>query len=153
MYGILNYNGKEYLEVARVLPFKVTVAAGLATYRGTLTIPGVQADYLLKAMTRECIKSNAIAAKRFLFKMETTTQTPVGTVFSPSFINGSGTPVDKVIDTAIFGNAQLPYILPIPILFPVNSSFTYEVEDIANDTYDIYFAFHGSFLIPAERAR
>jgi hypothetical protein len=54
-----------------------------------------------------------------------------------------------------FGTAQFPYPLIPPIRFHASSDMRMEIEDVGNNQatnfpYVIYFAFHGSLLIPLD---
>lgn len=61
---------------------------------------------------------------------------------------GIGSTQDRVIDTAMFGDARFPFVLDPPILFEANATIQYEVEDLGGGgtPYDIYLAFDGYLL-------
>ncbi len=144
-YGLVNINGRDYIEREQIFPLEITFTVGLTTQTPRIQLPGV-ADFWLKALTRETVAAGASAARRFKFKFG---NSDGSTWYSAGGIGGT---TDRVIDTLIFGNGQFPFVVIPHIFYSASASMNMEVEDIGGAglvPYTIYFAFHGSYLIPA----
>lgn len=143
-YGVVTINGKQYMEREQTFPFQYNLAPGNnngVVNQANLVLPGT-ANFWLKSLTREIIQNGASASKRFLFRLGNSD----GSTWYQSAGNGGTT--DSVIDTLLFGNGQFPFVLNPYIFYTANSSIKMMITDIANDTYSIYFAFRGSYLLP-----
>jgi hypothetical protein len=161
-FGVVMLDGVSYIERPQIFPYEVTVtSSGQVITNLRLTMPGV-ANFLLKGLARDCTRPGAPASqdRRFRFRMWNTQ----GSVWY--FSGGLGIFDDRVVDALCFGSGQFPFPLIPPV--PINSSGTmfFEIEDMGLDAlgplagagvtvqnyvpYTIYFAFHGSYLIPLE---
>lgn len=150
-FGVITLDGQQYIERPQIFPYEVTIfQAGQVYTNLRLTMPGI-ANFLLKGLTRDVTRPGAPTSqdRRFRFRM---LNTEGSTWF---FSSGLGIFDDRVVDTLIFGDAQFPFPLVPPVPVNSNGSLFFEVEDmglaagIVNYVpYTIYFAFHGSYLIP-----
>ena len=159
-FGVVTLNGLQFIERPQIFTTDITIHSTNQVFTNQrLTLPRV-ADFLLKGLTRDILIGNPNAGqelsqdRRFRFRMVSAE----GTVWF--FTGGLGIFDDRVVDTLCFGSAQFPYMLIPPIPVDASGSLIYEVEDLGAPTgapanyypYTIYFAFHGSLLIPAETA-
>ena len=143
MYGLVQIDGKNYTERWQLFNRKVTVSVALSTQNATLTLPGV-ANWWLKGLTRETVVSGASAARRFLFRLG---NSDGGTWYNSGGVTGAD---DKSLDTLMFGDGRFPVPVIPAIFYGENAGINMEIEDVSNNVpYDIYFTFHGSYLIPA----
>lgn len=140
-YGMVTINGQNYIEREQTFPLEVAVTA-LQVIKTSLVLPGT-ADFWLKCLTRETVAAGASAAKRFKFRLGNSD----GSTWYQS--GGTGGTTDRVIDTLLFGSGQFPFVVTPYIFYAASGSIPMEIEDISNSAYTIYFAFRGSYLIPA----
>ena len=142
-YGLVNIDGKNYIERVQVFPLEVPVTVNLSVQSNLrVVLPGV-APFLLKGLTRDTVVAGAPAVRRFKFRLGNTD----GAVWYVA--GGVGGTTDRVIDPLIFGTAQFPFALVPPIMYGASSSILVEVEDVSNNQpYTIFMGFHGSYLIP-----
>lgn len=151
-FGVITLDGQQYIERPQIFPYEVTVLSpGQVFTNLRLTMPGI-ANFLLKGLSRDVTRPGAPTSqdRRFRFRM---LNTEGSTWF---FSSGLGIFDDRVVDALIFGSAQFPFPLIPPVPVNSNGSLFFEVEDMALSAgivnyvpYTIYFAFHGSYLIPA----
>lgn len=146
MQNIVQIDGQKYIERPQIFPLEQAVTVnGQIIANQQLTLPGV-AYFWLKMLTRETIVAGAAAARRFRFKWGTTD----GGVYYSS--GGTGGLTSRVLDTLCFGDARFPFVVTPFVLYQPTAGITWEVEDVSNNVpYTIFFAFHGSFLIPLAR--
>lgn len=149
MYGMINIDGKDYIERVQIFPQDVLVEDALQVLLNQrLVLPGV-ADFLLKGLTRTIISVSEGPIvpwlPTFKFKLGNTD----GSVWYTSAGNGGTN--DRVVDNLMFGDGQFPFAVIPPIHYGRSASILFEVEDLGVVTtdYTISFAFHGSYLIPA----
>ena len=143
-YGTVTINGKTYIEREQTFPLEVTVSVALSTQRLSLALPGT-ADFWLKILTRETVVAGASAARRFKFRLGNSE----GSTWYQS--GGNGGTTDNVIDTLLFGSGQFPFVLTPYIFYSASGSIPMVIEDVSNNVpYTIYFAFRGSYLLPAQ---
>lgn len=142
-YGTVTVNGQQYVERVQIFPAELTVMNNNQEFTGLrLALPGV-ANFLLKGLTRETTVNGVSSARRFLFRLGNSDGM---TWYSAG---GLGNPTQRVIDSLTFGTGQFPYPLLPPVNYSAGGSIMYEVQDISGAApYTIYFAFHGSYLIP-----
>lgn len=148
MYGVVTIDGKNYLERWQVLPFEQRIITnGQVVNPLKVSLPGAY-DFRLKAITRD--------------EVITATGAPVSNRFKVRFGNtdgaiwysqgGVGGTTDRVLDTLICGSAAFPYVVIPELYYSKNSAIMMEIEDVSlaatANPYTIYFAFHGSYLIP-----
>jgi hypothetical protein len=143
-YGVVTIDGQDYVERAQVFPAIVNITTNnqiLIAQR--VVLPGV-ANFLLKGLTRETVDALGFSqALRFRFRLG---NSDGGTWYISA---GIGEPNDRVIDTAVFGTGQFPFVLIPPIPYSAGANITYEIEDVSGQApYVINLAFHGSYLIP-----
>jgi hypothetical protein len=156
--GVITLDGLQYFERPQIFAYELIVSSpGQVFTNLRLTMPGV-ANYLLKGLTRDCTAGSTTGSvdRRFRFRL---LNTEGATWF---FSGGLGIMDDRNVDALCFGSAQFPFPIVPPV--PVNSSgsLLFEVEDMGINPvpfttglpagytpYNIHFAFHGSYLIPA----
>ena len=144
MFGLVNIDGKNYVERFVALPQDVVVTVQNQVLIGQrLVLPGV-APFVLKGLARESVAAGVIVARRFRFKFG---NTDGGIWYSMS---GTGGLNDRVVDTMIFGSGQFPFPVTPNIIYSSQASITYEIEDMAAAAvpYTIHMTFYGAFLIP-----
>jgi len=144
MYGMIEINGKKYVERVQNFPFTVNVTVGLAVMLNQrLVLPGV-ANFLLKALSRDTLSAaGAPVVRRFKFKFG---NSDGGIYYSAAGVGGVN---DRVVDTSIFGTGQFPYYFIPGIFYGMNSNIMFEIEDLSNTVpYLIEGTFHGSYLMP-----
>lgn len=159
-FGVITLQGIQYIERPQVFAAELKILQANEVHTNLrLTLPGF-ADFLLKGLTRLTVPNSAFAPagdpgyRAFRFRL-------LGAEGSTSFLSG-GLNVfdDRVVDSAIFGTGQFPYMLIPPIPVHASGSLLYEIQDAASGPisgptyiypYTIYFGFHGSYLIPAEQ--
>lgn len=145
MDGIIQIGGQNFTERWQVLPFEQAITTlGQVINPISVPLPGTYA-FLLKAITRQTLVAGVATERRFKVRFG---NTDGGIWYSQA---GRGGTTDRVLDSLICGDAALPYVVIPAIFYSPNSSIYMEVEDVSGvDTdYTIYFAFHGSFLVPA----
>ena len=141
-YGLIEIDGKAYVERWQLFNKRVTVTAALSLNNATLTLPGV-ANWWLKGLTRETVVSGASAARRFLFRLG---NSDGSTWYNSGGVTGAD---DRTLDTLMFGDGRFPVPIIPAIFYGENASINMEIQDVSNNVpYDIYFTFHGSYLIP-----
>jgi hypothetical protein len=151
--GVVTLDGQKYIERLQIIPYEVTVFTPGQVYTNLrLTMPGV-ANFLLKGLSRDCTRPGAAASqdRRFRFRMLNSQ----GSTWY--FSSGLSIFDDRVVDALCFGSAQFPFPLIPPIPVSSSGSLFLEIEDMGFEQqkdpqyvpYTIYFAFHGSYLIPA----
>jgi hypothetical protein len=144
VYGMIEIDGKQYIERYQCFPLDLTVTSNLQIFtQQRIVLPGV-APFLLKALTRDTIVAGASTVRRFKFKLGNTD----GNVwYSGAGVGGTN---DRVVDSLIFGDGRFPFPLIPHIFYGSTASIIFEVEDISSGApYTISFGFHGSYLIPA----
>ena len=109
-YGMVQINGRNYIEREQSFPLEVVVSVNLGVTKGSLVLPGT-ADFWLKTLTRETTVVNAgveaSAARRFAFRLGNSD----GATWYQS--GGNGGTTDRVIDTLLFGSGQFPFVLSV----------------------------------------
>lgn len=146
MFGMLEINGKKYVERQQTFQATVSVtSAGQLLLNQSLVLPGV-ADFLLKARVRTVIdNAGAQAFNNFRYREGNTD----GGVWYQSA--GTGNTNDRVLDTLIFGNGSFPFPVVPGIFFSKSASIMYDIEDVSQTVpYTIYIAWIGSYLIPTQ---
>lgn len=142
-YGTVQIGGKTYIEREQTFPLEVTMSVNLGTTPGTLQLPGT-ADFWLKSLTRTTTVSGASAARLFKFRLGNTD----GSTWYQA--GGTGGTTDSVLDPMLFGTGQFPFVLSPYIYYSASAGIKYQIDDVSNNApYTIYFAFRGSYLIPA----
>jgi hypothetical protein len=142
-FGLVTIDGKNYVERWQLFNKKITVTTGLSLQNATLTLPGV-ANWWLKGLTRETIASNVSAQRRFLFRLG---NSDGSTWYNAGGVTGADS---RTMDTLMFGDGRFPVPVIPAIFYGENAGILMEIEDLSNSVpYDIYFTFHGSYLIPA----
>ncbi len=146
MYGILEIGGKKYIERAQIFTAQQLINVNLQVVPNLrLVLPGV-ANFLLKGLTRTTVVAGAAAARLFRFKLG---NTDGANWYMSAGLGGAN---DRILDPLCFGDAQFPFPIIPGILYGASSSILYEVEDVSNNQpYTIFFAFHGSYLVPYEK--
>jgi hypothetical protein len=146
-YGLVTIAGRTYAEREQTFPLIVPVTADNQVINGILALPG-EADFWLKALTRDVLVSGASSAKRFSFRLGNTD----GNTWYQS--GGVGGTTDRVIDTLLFGTAQFPKVLNPYVYYTASAGLLYQVEDLTGGAtsapYTIYFGFVGSYLYPTQ---
>lgn len=144
MFGIVEINGKQYVERTVIIPDVVTITSNNQVLTGrSIVLPGT-AMFWLKGLTRGVIAANVPSTtKPFLFKFGNSDGSTWYTA------NGVGGTTDRVLDSLIFGDAKFIYPVVPHIIFSETGSINYEIEDLsASVPYTIYLAYHGSWLFP-----
>lgn len=143
MYGVVEINGKKYIERPQEFVFSTTFTVALSTQLNqNLVLPGV-ADFWLKELKRQVIAAGAPATNNFKFRLGNTD----GGIWYVSAGNGGTN--DRVVDTLFFGTGQFPKVFTPPILYSASASIKMEFEDISNAVpYTINISFGGSYLFP-----
>ena len=160
-FGTITLDGITYIERPQVFSLELPITTANQVYTNQrLTLPGV-ADFLLKGLTRDILSPpgplgphpDQSRDRRFRFRMVN------GEGSTWFFTGGLGIFDDRVADSLCFGSAQFPYMLIPPVPVHSTGSLIFEVEDLGifgNQPvepdyypYTIYFAFHGTYLIPA----
>jgi hypothetical protein len=146
-------DGVEYIERPQIFPAEVTITrAGQVITNLRLTMPG-HANFLLKGLSRDVTRPGSPTSqdRRFRFRM---LNMEGSTWF---FSSGLGIFDDRVVDTLCFGDGQFPFPLVPPIPVQSNGTLFFEVEDMAIGAqdinflpYTIYFAFHGTYIVPVQ---
>lgn len=142
-YGTVEIGGKTYIERYQEFPLVVNITSSGQQYKTPLVLPGT-ADFWLKSLKRTVLKSNAPStACPFTFRLGNAD----GSTWYQS--GGSGGTTDQVLDSLLFGTAQFPKVINPYIYYGASSSILINLTDVsANQPYDIYFSFEGSYLIP-----
>ena len=151
--GVITLDGQQYIEHVQIFPYEVTISRpGQVITQLRLTLPGV-ANFLLKGLTRYVMRPGELVSQERHFRFRMLNMEGSTWYFS----SGLGIFDDRVVDSLIFGNAQFPFPLIPPIPVSANGSLFLEVEDMGLTTgiagytpYTIYFAFHGSYIIPID---
>ena len=164
-YGVITLDGIQYIERPQVFTYRLEVNIPYRKFTGlNLTLPG-QSSFLLKALTRDSVAPGPLPLqpvpvgsqdRRFQFRLNNQQGTA-------NFVTGGlGILNDPVTDTMCFGNGQFPYLLIPPIPLAANATLVFDVIDLGFGDlgagvlnpdyypYIIYFAFQGSYLIPAQ---
>jgi hypothetical protein len=141
----ITINGKNYIERPQYFPLDLAVTVnGVYLQNQRLNLPGL-APFRLKALTRDTLVNGVSTARRFKFKLG---NTEGGVWYAGAGIGGTN---DLVVDTLIFGNGQFPFPVIPSIIYESNASIMFEVQDLSQAApYTISFAFHGTYLFPAQ---
>lgn len=144
MVNLININGKNYSPRFQVFPFRVTVSTnGQVLLNQRLNLPGV-APFRLLQLTRQTIVDGTVQPRLFKYRFG---NTDGGIYYQNAGLAGT---TDRVLDVLMFGDGRFPYTLNTAIYYEPNASITMEIEDVSLDTpYDIEFAYHGQYLLPA----
>ena len=144
-YGIINIEGRKYVERPQYFSEDVVVTVGLAILANQrVVMPGVS-GFLLKGLARQVIAAAAPAVRAFRFKFG---NTDGGIWYVSSGIGGVN---ERVLDTTIFGNGPFPMTIVPHIFYGRNANIPYEIEDVSNNVpYTIHITFIGSYLIPVD---
>jgi hypothetical protein len=142
-YGVVTIDNQQYIERAQVFTSVINIDTNLQILtQQRVTMPGV-ANFLLKGLTREVTTNGLSSNQRFLFRLG---NSDGGTWY---ISGGIGASSDRVVDSAVFGTGQFPYVLVPPITFSAGANIIFEIEDISGQApYVINLGFHGSYLIP-----
>lgn len=143
-FGIINIDGRNYLKQPQWFPFQKAVTVNLETdTTQRLILPGSY-PFMLQYLTREVLDAaGAPATRRFLYRFGNSD----GNVWYAQ--GGVGGTSDRVMDNLIFGNAQFPGALPVPIIYQPNASIQMEFQDVSNNApYVIHLGFWGVYLKP-----
>jgi hypothetical protein len=143
MYGLVEIDGKKFIERVDIIPLEVTPTASLGITTGSIVLPGT-ANVWLKALGRETLVNGAPAVRRFRFRLGNSD----GGIW---YMNGGiGGTTERVLDSLVFGNGQFPYVLIPHIFYSASASIKWEIEDVSNShDYTIFMAFYCTYLLPA----
>lgn len=145
-YGTVNIGGKTYIEREQTFPLVVPMTVSSGAVKGSLQLPGV-ADFWLKTLTRKTLVSGVDTAKTFSFRLGNSD----GSTWYQA--GGTGGTTDEVLDSLLFGDGRFPFVLTPYIYYSASASLLYNITDLTaaatGTPYSIYFAFRGSYLIPA----
>lgn len=147
MQGIIQIEGKSYLERWQVIPFQQAITvSGQIINPIKIALPGTY-DFRLKAITRDSIAADGSSVdRRFLVRFGNSD----GAIwYSQAGIGGT---TDRVLDSLICGSAAFPYVVIPELYYGKNSAIAMEIQDVSLTVpYTINFAFHGSYLIPVQQ--
>lgn len=148
MFGMIEINGKKYIERQQTFQATVNVTSnGQLLLNQSLVLPGV-ADFLLKSRMRTvCITATGTIAYPLFRYREGNTD---GGVWYMSA--GTGSANDRVLDPLVFGTGAFPFPVTPGVFYNKSASILFDIEDVSNiataTPYTIYLAWSGSYLIP-----
>lgn len=144
MFGMIEVNGKKYIE--RQITFNTTVSvtvAGQQILNQSLVLPGV-ADFLLKSRVRAVVNAAGAQAYNLFRYREGNTD---GGVWYMSA--GTGNTNDRILDPLVFGTGAFPFPVVPGVFFNKSASIMYDIEDVSLTVpYTIHLGWIGSYLIP-----
>lgn len=145
-YGTVQIGGKTYIEREQTFPLVVPMTVNNQQVKQSLQLPGI-ADFWLKTLTRTTLVAGVATAKTFSFRLGNSD----GSTWYQA--GGTGGTTDEVLDTLLFGDGRFPFVLTPYIYYGSSASLLYNITDLTGTAtgtpYTIYFAFRGSYLIPA----
>lgn len=142
MYGLVEIDGKKFVERIDIIPLEIPIIVNLGVTTGSVVLPGT-ANIWLKALGQETLVAGAPAARRYRFRLGNSD----GSIW---YMNGGlGGTTERVLNSLVFGNGQFPYPLIPHIFYSASASIKWEVEDVSNNQpYTIVMAFYCSYLLP-----
>ncbi len=146
MYGMIEINGKKYIERQQTFQATVSVtSAGQQILNQSLVLPGV-ADFLLKARVRTVVNAAGTQAYNLFQYREGNTDGGVWYMAA-----GTGSTNDKVLDPLVFGTGAFPFPIVPPVFYSKTASIMYDIIDVSLTVpYTIYIGWIGSYLIPTQ---
>jgi hypothetical protein len=138
-WGVIQYNGKQYLEKFHQYTAAVALTALQVLLNQRVVMQG-EGDFLLKDI--RAYTSQATALNSFRIRLGNSD----GTWYTQGGVGGTS---DRVIGSLLCGDAQFPGLVIPYIQFSRTGAITFDIEELANNGANtVNFAFTGSIILP-----
>ena len=139
-YGLIELEGKQYLEKFHAIPYSVTLSAGatVVLLNQRVVMQG-DADFLLKDVRART--ADALGLASFDVRLGNSD----GTYYSQT---GVGLTNDRVIGTLFCGDAQFPGLVIPYARFSKTGAITLDLGNLSASENTIKWAFVGSLIFP-----